>query len=106
MSNLLVSQNSATPHSTIVLKKQLSNDGEFDEVKALVVVSPIPLAFLNAQLASFFQEAKDHWAFGRYKQEQIQILSLLQQYVLFIEIYSIDGKMQMHKEMSSSLAEM
>src|SRR5690606_14904619 len=78
-SDLLVSPDSATPRS-IVLKKQLSHDGELDEVKALVLVAAIPLAYLNAQLASQFREAKDHWAFGRYKREQIQLLSLLQQY--------------------------
>jgi hypothetical protein len=89
------------------LKQELSKDGEFDNVKALVVVSPIPLIFLNSQLASLFQEAKDHWAFGKYKQEQIQILQLLQQYVsLNTNPHPIDGKTQIHNEMSFSSAEM
>jgi len=63
------------------LEELLAPDGTFSAVRALIVVTPIPLVYLSPTLVKlgnhFMDDLMDHWCYGPHRKEQIELIRLL-----------------------------
>ena len=66
------------------ISKSLSANGYFHNVRALVVVTSVPLVYLGDTITNggtgLVDDLKDHWAYGTHRTEQIELLRLLRRW--------------------------
>lgn len=59
----------------------LAGDGYFSDVRALVVVTSVPLAYLGGTISGigsrFMDDLRDHWSYGMHAKEQIETVRAL-----------------------------
>ncbi|MCA9669376.1 MAG: alkaline phosphatase family protein [Myxococcales bacterium] len=63
------------------IAEALGPGGAFDAVRALVVVTSVPLAYLGMRVTNagvhVFDDLHDHWAFGSHRMEQVEFVRAL-----------------------------
>jgi phosphodiesterase/alkaline phosphatase D-like protein len=66
------------------LQGALAADGVFGQVRALVVVSAVPLVYLGRAAAGvgslFTDNLQDHWSYGDHRKEQLELLRALRRW--------------------------
>jgi phosphodiesterase/alkaline phosphatase D-like protein len=66
------------------IKEALAPGGRLSSVRALLVVTSVPLAYLSTRISQagsrFMDDLMDHWAYGPHRKEQIEMIRLLRKW--------------------------
>ena len=66
------------------IKSALDKNGQFSSVRALIVVTSVPLIYLSRRVTNraeqFADDLKDHWSYGSHSKEQIEFIRLLRRW--------------------------
>lgn len=70
-----------TPQWSDISEALRGSKGMFSSARALLVVSPVPLAFLSSEISGVgshvMDDLMDHWSYGAHRKEQLEMIRLL-----------------------------